>query len=144
MTGRIVGIEFTFASRCGMSADLSGAMNDRTMFHCDNAYFLENVTIMSHRCKTNTVSNTAFRGFGGPQGMFAIEYVIDEIARTLGLDPLDVRRRNFYGTGERDVTQYGQTVEDNILDLIADKLEADADYRARRAAVHEFNSRTGF
>jgi xanthine dehydrogenase large subunit len=139
-TGRILGIDFTFASRCGISADLSGPVNDRMMFHCDNAYFLENVRIVSHRCKTNTVSNTAFRGFGGPQGMVAIEYAIDDIARTLGVDPLDIRRRNFYGIGERDVTQYGQTVEDNTLDLIADKLEADADYRARRAAVREFNA----
>ena len=138
--GRIRGIDFTFASRCGISADLSGPVNDRTMFHCDNAYFLENVRIVSHRCKTNTVSNTAFRGFGGPQGMVAIEYVIDDIARTLGLDPLDVRRRNFYGTDERNVTQYGQTVEDNILDMIADELEAKADYRARRAAIREFNA----
>ncbi len=138
-TGRIRGIDFTFASRCGISADLSGPVNDRMMFHCDNAYFLENVNIESHRCKTNTVSNTAFRGFGGPQGMFAIEHAIDDIARTLGVDPLDVRRRNFYGIGERDVTQYGQVVEDNILDLIADKLEAGADYRTRRAAIREFN-----
>ncbi len=139
-TGRILGVDFTFASRCGISADLSGPVNDRTMFHCDNAYFLENVSIVSHRCKTNTVSNTAFRGFGGPQGMVAIEYVIDDIARTLGLDPLDVRRRNFYGIGERDVTPYGQAIEDNILDVIADKLEANADYRARRAAIREFNA----
>jgi xanthine dehydrogenase large subunit len=139
-TGRILGIDFTFASRCGISADLSGPVNDRTMFHCDNAYFLENVSVVSHRCKTNTVSNTAFRGFGGPQGMVAIEYVIDDIARTLALDPLDVRRRNFYGIGERDVTQYGQVVEDNILDMIADTLEAKADYRERRAAIREFNA----
>ena len=139
-TGRIRGIDFTFASRCGVSADLSGPVNDRTMFHCDNAYFLENVNIESHRCKTNTVSNTAFRGFGGPQGMFAIEYAIDDIARTLDVDPLEVRRRNFYGIGERDVTQYGQAVEDNILDMIADKLEASAEYRKRRAAIREFNA----
>ncbi|MGR9093355.1 MAG: xanthine dehydrogenase molybdopterin binding subunit, partial [Gammaproteobacteria bacterium] len=139
-TGRIRGIDFTFASRCGISADLSGPVNDRTMFHCDNAYFLENVNIASHRCKTNTVSNTAFRGFGGPQGMFAIEYAIDDIARTLGIDPLEVRRRNFYGVGDRDVTQYGQTIEDNILDLITDKLEASADYRERRGVICEFNA----
>jgi xanthine dehydrogenase large subunit len=138
-TGRIRGIDFTFASRCGISADLSGPVNDRMMFHCDNAYFLENVDIVSHRCRTNTVSNTAFRGFGGPQGMFAIEYAIDDIARTLGIDPLEVRRRNFYGIGERDVTPYGQAVEDNILDLVIDKLESSAAYRERRAAIHEFN-----
>ena len=139
-TGRILGIDFEFAARCGMSADLSGPVNDRAMFHCDNAYFLENVRIVSHRCKTNTVSNTAFRGFGGPQGMFAIEYVIDDIARQLGLDPLDVRRRNFYGKDERNTTQYRQVVEDNILDELFDRLLESSDYQARRAAIREFNA----
>jgi len=139
-TGRIQGIDFEFAARCGMSADLSGPVNDRAMFHCDNAYFLENVRIVSHRCKTNTVSNTAFRGFGGPQGMFAIEYVIDDIARQLGLDPLDIRRRNFYGQNERNTTQYQQVVEDNILDELFDRLLETSDYRARRAAIREFNA----
>ena len=139
-TGRIQGIEFMFASRCGMSADLSGAINDRTMFHCDNAYFLENVTIVSHRCKTNTVSNTAFRGFGGPQGMFAIEYVIEEIACYLGKDPLDVRKRNFYGIGERDVTQYQQKIEDNIIDDIVSGVEKSAEYQARRKEIEAFNA----
>lgn len=138
--GLIHGIEFMFASRCGISADLSGPVNDRTMFHCDNAYFLENIRITSHRCKTNTVSNTAFRGFGGPQGMHAIEYVIDDIARTLGLDPLTVRRRNFYGIDERNVTQYQQVVEDNIIHDIVDQLEADADYQKRRAEIAGFNA----
>ncbi len=138
--GRIEGIEFVFASRCGMSADLSGAINDRTMFHCDNAYFLPNVRIVSHRCKTHTVSNTAFRGFGGPQGMYAIEYVIDEIARFVGRDPLDVRRLNYYGADGRDVTPYGQKVEDNLLEDITARLEASADYRARRDAVQRFNA----
>ncbi len=139
-TGRIQGIDFMFASRCGISADLSGPINDRTMFHCDNAYYLEDVHILSHRCKTNTVSNTAFRGFGGPQGMFAIEYAIDDIARTLDMDPLEVRRRNFYGVGERDVTQYEQKIEDNIIADIVDKLEVDADYIERRKAIREFNA----
>ena len=96
--------------------------------------------IVSHRCKTNTVSNTAFRGFGGPQGMFAIEYVIDDIARQLGLDPLDIRRRNFYGQDERNTTQYQQVVEDNILDELFDRLLETSDYRARRAAIREFNA----
>ncbi|MBT8084498.1 MAG: xanthine dehydrogenase molybdopterin binding subunit [Woeseia sp.] len=138
--GLIAGVEFMFASRCGMSADLSGAINDRTMFHCDNAYYLQNVKIVSHRCKTHTVSNTAFRGFGGPQGMYGIEYVIDEIARYLGMDALDVRRKNFYGIGERDVTPYMQTVKDNILDEITTLLENRADYRARRALTDKFNA----
>jgi xanthine dehydrogenase large subunit len=137
--GRIEGVEFMFASRCGMSADLSGAINDRTMFHCDNAYFLENATIVSHRCKTNTVSNTAFRGFGGPQGMFAIECVVDDIARHLDKDPLDVRRENFYGIGERDTTQYLQTVDDNIIHDIVDDLEKSSDYRSRVDEIRQFN-----
>ena len=137
--GRIAGIEFSFASRCGMSADLSGAINDRTMFHCDNTYYLDNIDIYSHRCKTNTVSNTAFRGFGGPQGMFAIEYVIDEIARHLRVDPLEIRKANFYGTDDRNVTPYQQRVEDNIIHDIVAQLESSASYRERREAVREFN-----
>ncbi len=139
--GRILGIQFMFASRCGVSADLSGPVNDRTMFHCDNAYFLENIDIESHRCKTNTVSNTAFRGFGGPQGMYAIEYALDDIARTLNKDPLEVRRNNFYGIDERNTTPYGQKIEDNIIVEIVDKLENDAKYQKRRKAVRNFNAR---
>jgi len=137
--GRIEGIEFMFASRCGMSVDLSGAINDRTMFHCDNAYFLENATIVSHRCKTNTVSNTAFRGFGGPQGMFGIECVVDDIARHLGKDPLDVRRENFYGIGERNTTHYLQTIDDNVIHEIVDELEDSSDYRRRVDEIRQFN-----
>ncbi len=95
--GRILGLHLMLASRCGYSADLSAPVNDRALCHVDNCYYLENVEVVSHRCKTNTVSNTAFRGFGGPQGMMAIEAVIDDIARQLRLDPLDVRRANFYG-----------------------------------------------
>ncbi len=138
--GRILGIDFELASRCGMSADLSGPVNDRAMFHCDNAYYLENVRIRSHRCKTHTVSSTAFRGFGGPQGMFAIEHVIDEIARTLGKDPLAVRRTNFYGTTDRNVTHYQQTIEDNVIDDIVDQLETTSEYVSRRASIAEFNA----
>jgi xanthine dehydrogenase large subunit len=138
--GRILGIDFEFASRCGMSADLSGPVNDRAMFHCDNAYFLKNVRILSHRCKTHTVSSTAFRGFGGPQGMFAIEYVIDDIARDLGVDPLVVRRRNLYGKDERNVTHYQQVVEDNITDELFEQLLASSHYEQRRAEIREFNA----
>ena len=139
-TGRILGIDFELASRCGMSADLSGPVNDRAMFHCDNAYFLENVRILSHRCKTNTVSSTAFRGFGGPQGMFAIEYVIDDIARTLGKDPLEIRRRNFYGEDDRNVTHYHQVVEKNIAATLFDRLLESSDYAQRREEIQEFNA----
>jgi len=138
-TGLILGIDFELASRCGMSADLSGPVNDRAMFSCDNAYFLENVRILSHRCKTNTVSNTAFRGFGGPQGMFAIEYAIEDIARQLGKDPLQIRRRNFYGKTERNITQYQQVVEDNVIDEIFDQLVSSSDYEKRRSEIDAFN-----
>jgi xanthine dehydrogenase large subunit len=138
-TGRITGIDFQLASRCGMSADLSGPVNDRAMFHCDNAYFLENVRIVSHRCKTNTVSNTAFRGFGGPQGMFAIEYVIDDIARKLGKDPCEVRQRNFYGRDDRNVTHYQQVVDDAAGDELFERLLSSSDYAERRAAIRRFN-----
>jgi len=141
-TGLILGIDFELASRCGMSADLSGPVNDRAMFSCDNAYFLENVRILSHRCKTNTVSNTAFRGFGGPQGMFAIEYAIEDIARQLGKDPLQIRRRNFYGKDERNITQYLQPVEDNVIDEIFDQLVASSDYEKRRQEIQAFNSKS--
>jgi xanthine dehydrogenase large subunit len=139
-TGLILGIDFELASRCGMSADLSGPVNDRAMFSCDNAYYLENVKIVSHRCKTNTVSNTAFRGFGGPQGMFGIEYAIEDIARKLGKDPLEVRRRNFYGKDERNVTQYLQPLEDNIIEEIFDQLIASSDYVQRRQEIRRSNS----
>ena len=138
--GRIMGVDFEFAARCGMLADLSGPVNDRAMFHCDNAYYLENVRILSHRCKTHTVSNTAYRGFGGPQGMFAIEYVVDDIARALGKDPSEVRRENFYGHDERNVTHYQQVVEDNMADILFDRLLASSDYEQRRAEIREFNA----
>jgi xanthine dehydrogenase large subunit len=143
-SGRISALSVMLASRCGYSADLSGPVNDRAMFHVDNAYYLEHVEIVSHRCKTHTVSNTAFRGFGGPQGMVVIETIIDDIARTLGLDPLDVRKVNYYGTGneteERNVTPYLQTVEDNILDVITARLEESSRYRERRRAIAAFNA----
>ena len=138
--GRILGIDFMFAGRCGMSPDLSAAINDRAMFHADNCYFLKNVRIVSHRCKTHTVSNTAFRGFGGPQGIMAIEYVVDEIARYLACDPLAVRKRNFYGTTDRNVTPYQMTIEDNIVQELVAELERTADYVARRADVAAFNA----
>ncbi len=137
--GRIEGITIELAARCGMSADLSAAICDRAMFHADNGYYLGNVTIVSHRCKTNTVSNTAFRGFGGPQGMLVIEQVIERIAGVLGLDPLDVRRVNLYGGNGRDVTPYHMKVEDNILPQLLDKLEKTSDYRARRRDIDGFN-----
>jgi xanthine dehydrogenase large subunit len=136
---RIQGIAFDQAARCGFSPDLSAAIADRAMFHADNAYYLPHVRITSHRCKTHTVSNTAFRGFGGPQGMMGIEKVIDAIARERGLDPLEVRRRNLYGAG-RDVTPYHMRVEDNILPELIDELEQTSEYRERREEIAKFNA----
>jgi xanthine dehydrogenase large subunit len=107
----------------------------------DNCYFLENVRIVSYRCKTNTVSNTAFRGFGGPQGMLAIETMLDGIARHLNLDPLQVRKTNFYGIGERDVTHYQMKIEDNIIADVVSKLELSSDYQARRKAIAAANAK---
>ena len=131
-------------ARCGWSLDLSSAICDRAMFHADNAYFLPAVEIVSYRCRTNTVSNTAFRGFGGPQGMLGVERVIDEIAHALGLDPLDVRRNNFYeapdGPGERVLTPYHMTVEDCVTGEIVDELVECADYRGRRAEIARWNA----
>jgi xanthine dehydrogenase large subunit len=138
--GRIRGAKVEMAFRAGYSADLSGPVATRAVCHFDNAYWLEDVDILALCGKTNTQSNTAFRGFGGPQGAIAIEYVIDEIARKLGRDPLDIRRINFYGADTRNVTPYRQTVEDNVIHELVDELEASSDYRRRRAATRAFNA----
>jgi xanthine dehydrogenase large subunit len=137
--GRIEALSLDLASRCGYSADLSGSINDRAMFHSDNTYFLPAARIRSRRMKTYTVSNTAFRGFGGPQGMVAAERVIDAIAWTLGKDPLDIRKANLYAPG-RDVTPYGMGVEDNVAADLIGTLERTSSYRARRAEIAAFNA----
>jgi xanthine dehydrogenase large subunit len=140
--GRICAVDLDLDARCGCSADLSIGVVDRAMFHADNAYFLPQYRIHSRRVKTNTVSNTAFRGFGGPQGMLAIERVIDAIAWNLGFDPLDVRKANLYGDG-REVTPYGQTVEDrDTAPRVIEQLERSSDYRTRRKQIAEFNARS--
>jgi xanthine dehydrogenase large subunit len=138
--GRVLALRLVLSARCGATFDLSAGINDRAMFHADNCYFLPDVEILSERLKTHTVSNTAFRGFGGPQGMLAIERVMDHIAIALGRDPLDVRMANLYGPG-RDVTPYGMTIEDNIAPQIMTRLRQDARYDARRAEVAAFNAR---
>ncbi|MDB5454807.1 MAG: xanthine dehydrogenase, molybdopterin binding subunit [Caulobacter sp.] len=137
--GVLTGIALDLASRCGATTDLSLAINDRAMFHADNAYFLPAVEIVSHRMRTHTVSNTAFRGFGGPQGMMAIERVLDAVAQATGLDPLEVRRRNLYGGPGRDLTPYHQTVEDNVAPTLIDELAASCDYAARQVEIEAFN-----
>ena len=139
-TGRITGLKMMMAVNCGFSADLSGPVADRAVFHVDNAYFLENVDIASYRLKTNTQSHTAFRGFGGPQGVVVIESIMGDIARHLDLDALDVRKRNLYGMTERNVTHYQMTVEDNILEPLLSKLEATSDYRQRKNTIAEWNA----
>ena len=139
--GLLLGLQMELAANCGMSPDLSDAIVDRAMFHSDNAYFLPSANIVGHRVKTNTVSNTAFRGFGGPQGMVAIENIIDNIARVVGRDPLDVRKDNFYREG-RDLTHYGQKIEQHIIPQLVEQLELSSDYRARRAEIGEFNKRS--
>ena len=146
--GRIEAVLFEQALRCGMSWDLSEAIAARAMCHADNAYHIPHMRVVSHRCRTNTQSNTAFRGFGGPQGMIGIERVIDQVAHHLGLDPLVVRQRNFYAhkfaaAAAKGRTPYGQTVEDCILQDIVPKLADSADYAARRAQIDAFNAGGG-
>ncbi|MBM2293586.1 xanthine dehydrogenase molybdopterin binding subunit [Sulfitobacter pseudonitzschiae] len=138
--GRIQAVESCFAARCGYSSDLSGPVTDRALFHADNAYFYPHVRLTSRPMKTNTVSNTAFRGFGGPQGVVAAERMIEEIAYATGRDPLDVRKVNFYSDAGRDLTPYHQQVQDNIIGRLVDELEETAAYRKRRAEIVEFNS----
>ncbi|MGR5175380.1 xanthine dehydrogenase molybdopterin binding subunit [Vibrio mediterranei] len=138
--GVIQGAEITVAGNCGYSPDLSSSIVDRAMFHSDNAYYLGDATVTGHRCKTNTASNTAFRGFGGPQGMMTIEHIMDEIARYLKKDPLEVRKANYYGDEGRNVTHYYQTVEDNFLPEITEQLERSSDYHARRKDIAEYNA----
>ena len=138
-TGKIKGVRAVYAARAGFSADLSGPVTDRALFHADNCYYYPNVLLQSKPLKTNTVSNTAFRGFGGPQGMVACERWIEEIAYDLGVDPLEVRKRNLY-TDDENITPYHQEVTDNIALRLIEELEASSDYHMRRAAVLDFNA----
>lgn len=138
--GKVLASEVTMISRAGHSADLSAPVMTRALCHFDNAYWLPEVVMHGYCAKTNTQSNTAFRGFGGPQGAIAIENILDSIARTLGKDPLDVRIANYYGRGERNVTPYTQEVADNVIHELSAELEASSSYRARRAAIAAYNA----
>jgi len=140
--GRILGVAFTYAARCGFSADLSGPVTDRALFHCDNAYFYPAVHAVSRPLYTNTVSNTAFRGFGGPQGMVGAERIMDEIAFALGKDPLEIRKINLYGDDDRNLTPYHQKVEDNLAHRVIAELEEACDYADRRAEIAAFNEKS--
>jgi len=137
--GHILAAEIDLISNCGHSADLSAPVMARALCHFDNAYWLPHVAMHGYCAKTQTQSNTAFRGFGGPQGALAIEMIIDSVARRLGLDPLLVRQRNFYRAGQ-DVTPYGQQIEDNLLQPLTDSLIASSDYHARRAQIAAYNA----
>ena len=141
LQGRIAGIAAKFFSNGGCSADLSLAVLERSLLHFDNAYYLPNVELIGQVCFTNLPSNTAFRGFGGPQGMIAVENIIQEIARDLGLDPFQVQLRNLYGVGERNVTPYGQLVQKNHLPEIMSTVAASAQYHARRQTIEAANQR---
>lgn len=133
-------VDVTYLARCGYSADLSLGVVDRTMFHTDNAYYYPNVSILTRRLKTNTVSNTAFRGFGGPQGMVFAERMMDTIAIERGEDPLTIRKRNFYQDADRCTTPYGMKVSDNILPELIETLETSSDYWTRREQIAAFNA----
>ncbi len=137
--GRVLGLELTMIANAGFSADLSPPVMTRALCHVDNAYWLPHVAMHGFCARTNTQSNTAFRGFGGPQGAVVTEFILDGIARRLGLDPLQVRRANFYGVGERCVTPYEQTIDDNVIAPIVDRLAQTSDYAARREAIARFN-----
>lgn len=139
MEGKIKAADIEVNGICGHSADLSDAIVDRAMFHADNAYFIEHCSIEGHRCRTNMVSHTAFRGFGGPQGMIVAEAMMDAIARQTGLDPLTVRKTNLYNTDNRNTTPYGMKVQDNVLSEIIEQLESSADYWQRRESIRIFN-----
>ncbi len=141
--GRILAVDAVLTARCGFSADLSGAVADRALFHADNAYFFPAVRLRSRPMRTNTVSNTAFRGFGAPQGVITAERIIEEVAYSTGRPSLDVRKANLYGGPGRNLTPYHQPVEDNIVPRLVSEIEERADYASRRQAVLDFNARGG-
>lgn len=142
--GRINGLKLKLASRCGMSPDLSLAINERALLHIDNAYFLSDLEIKNYLCKTNTSSSTAFRGFGGNQGMMAIENIIDNISRHLKKDPSEVRKINFYGKNNRNTTYYGMKINDNVINEIFDDLKNKSNYKKRYSAIKKFNQKNKF
>ena len=139
--GEILALKLMMASRCGISPDLSGAINDRAIYHIDNAYYIPNIEINSYRCKTNTVSNTAFRGFGGPQGMFCIENIIENIAQKLNREASEIRKINFYKDKIKNTTHYGMRITDNVIEDIFNKLIKKSNYKKRKAEINNFNKK---
>jgi len=139
--GEILALKLMMASRCGISPDLSGAINDRAIYHIDNAYYIPNIEINSYRCKTNTVSNTAFRGFGGPQGMFCIENIIENIAQKLKQEASEIRKINFYKDKIKNTTHYGMKITDNVIEDIFNKLIKKSNYKKRKTEIDNFNKK---
>ena len=139
--GEILALKLMMASRCGISPDLSGAINDRAIYHIDNAYYIPNIEINSYRCKTNTVSNTAFRGFGGPQGMFCIENIIENIAQKLNREASEIRKINFYKDKIKNTTHYGMKITDNVIEDIFNKLIKKSNYKKRKIEIDNFNKK---
>jgi xanthine dehydrogenase large subunit len=137
-SGKLMGADIMVAGKCGYSPDLSDAIVDRAMFHSDNAYNMQDTRVVGHRCKTHTVSNTAFRGFGGPQGTVIAEYIIDDVARAVGRDPLDIRKENLYQDGDK--THYGQLIENYHMKELIEQLEHECEYRKRRDEITVFNN----
>ncbi len=142
--GIIEGLKIKLASRCGISPDLSGAINGRAILHIDNAYYLPNVQVQNYLCKTNTASSTAFRGFGGNQGMMAIENIVDNISRYLHKDPSQIRKNNFYKKNKKNITHYGMKIEDNVIQEIFNKLLKKSNYKKRYSKIKKFNSKNKY
>ena len=142
--GIIEGLKIKLASRCGISPDLSGAINGRAILHIDNAYYLPNVQVQNYLCKTNTASSTAFRGFGGNQGMMAIENIVDNISRYLHKDPSQIRKNNFYQKNKKNITHYGMKIEDNVIQEIFNKLLKKSNYKKRYSKIKKFNSKNKY
>jgi xanthine dehydrogenase large subunit len=139
-TGRVEGVDILMGMRSGNVADLSPGVLARALCHADNCYYLPNARLAGYPCKTNTVSNTAFRGFGGPQGMIVIEAMLEHIARELGMTLDEVRAVNYYGTDDRNVTPYQQTVKDNIIVPLVERLQTEVDFDGMSKAVDDFNA----
>jgi len=142
--GIIEGLIIKLASKCGISPDLSGAINTRALLHIDNSYYLSDVLVENFLCKTNTSSSTAFRGFGGNQGMMVIENIIDNIARSINKDPSEIRRRNFYQKKKKNITHYGMKIEDNVINDIFDRLIKTSNYKSRQSNIKKFNSKNKY
>jgi len=142
--GIIEGVKIKLASRCGISPDLSGAINSRALLHIDNAYYLSDVSVENYLCKTNTASSTAFRGFGGNQGMMVIENIVDNISRYLKKDSAKIRKINFYQKNRKNVTHYGMKIEDNVINEIYSKLIKSSNYYNRKLRIKKFNLKSKY